>query len=346
MRMLLMVAAAAFVSATILTGLLWRIAHRAGLMDVPNQRSSHDRPIARGGGAAIAIVGIAAMLLLPDVAGPSARFSLTMAVAGGGVALVGFIDDRRGVPWPVRLLVHVLAMGATLGQIIDVCPDGSCNDGTLGRVVLWFLLTGFGAWSLNAFNFMDGIDGLAASQTIFVSTAAAILIALREPLQPEVALLTVMAAAAAGFLAWNWPPARIFLGDVGSGFIGFILFVVPLAAFVQVGISAWVVIILSASFLTDATVTLVRRIARGEPWHQAHRSHAYQRLARYWSSHRRVTLAFTFVNVFWLLPLAWLATRFTAYASLICLLAVTPLAAAVWKLGGGMRGEIEKRVFG
>jgi Fuc2NAc and GlcNAc transferase len=193
------------------------------------------------------------------------------------------------------------------------------------------------AWLLNLFNFMDGIDGLAGLQAVCVSVGGACLAWLAGAPDAGRAPL-LLAAASAGFLVWNRPPARIFMGDVGSGFLGLMLGVLALdAARVRPGL-LWGWAVLLAVFVADASVTLLRRALRGERLSAAHRSHAYQRLVRRWGGHRPVTVLVGAIDVLWLLPLALATVHWPAAAAALTALAYAPLLVGVWCLGAG-RGE-------
>jgi Fuc2NAc and GlcNAc transferase len=190
-------------------------------------------------------------------------------------------------------------------------------------------------WVLNLFNFLDGIDGIAASEAIFVALAGAWLTGAGHA-RPDIAASSLaFAAACSGFLLWNWPPAKIFLGDVGSGYLGYVIAVLALAAARTNSVALWVWLILGGAFFVDATVTLVRRTLRGAPPHEAHRTHAYQWLARTWRSHRRVTLALLVLNVLWLLPWAVLASRYPNAAATAVLGALLPLSVLAVIAGSG-----------
>jgi Fuc2NAc and GlcNAc transferase len=176
---------------------------------------------------------------------------------------------------------------------------------------------------------MDGIDGIASVQTISVCAGIALLVWLTDGPTGSVIGPLVLAAAVGGFLVWNWPPARIFMGDVGSGYLGFMT-----AAFIVVATAhdarlMWGAIVLSGAFVVDATVTLFLRAARRERLFQAHRSHAYQRLAIRWGSHRAVTLLCLAVNLGWLLPIASLVALRHVGGEIGLLVAWVPLAAGV-----------------
>jgi Fuc2NAc and GlcNAc transferase len=138
-----------------------------------------------------------------------------------------------------------------------------------------------------------------------------------------------------GFLLWNWPPAKIFMGDVGSGYMGYVIVVLALAAARENPAALLVWLILGGVFFCDATVTLVRRLIRGERVYQAHRNHAYQRLARRWGSHRAVTVAVIIVNLAWLFPCAWLASVYPGRAAWIVIIALAPLTLSAFLAGAG-----------
>ena len=209
--------------------------------------------------------------------------------------------------------------------------------------VLKGLLLLTAVWWINLFNFMDGIDGIAGMQAIFMLLSAAGLAVYAHPealYSPVWVWMVCISAATAGFLLLNWPPAKIFMGDVGSTWLAFVVFALALPS-IQAGwlsYTSWLV--LSALFVTDATVTLVTRMLRGERWYQAHRSHAYQRLSRKWqddrkAGHRAVTLLFLGVNVLWLAPLATATLLLPSYDWLWLMLAYSPLVVCTWRLGAG-----------
>jgi Fuc2NAc and GlcNAc transferase len=326
------------VATALLTGVVRRRAILRGMLDVPNPRSSHIAATPRGGGLAIALVASVALGALA-FAGTMRTNLLWVLIGGGGaVALVGFVDDRRPVSAGIRLLVHVAAaLWAVfwLGGLSAIpLHHQVLHLGWIGDVLAILAVV----WVLNLFNFMDGIDGIAASEAVFVTGAALAPLALcGVSADVSVATLTV-GAACCGFLPWNWPPAKIFMGDVGSGYVGYAVAALALAAARQSPVMAWVWLILGGVFFVDATVTLVRRLLGGERVYEAHRAHAYQWLARRWGSHRRVTIAVLLVNVLWLLPCALLATLQPSYAALTVVVALAPLALVAIAAGAG-RGE-------
>jgi Fuc2NAc and GlcNAc transferase len=306
-----------------------------GVMDLPNARSSHAVPVPRGGGVGIVVVFLSAVvwLLLRQVI-PA---KLAWALLGGGlaIAIVGLADDRfKLAAWP-RLLVHSLAAAWTVWCLDPIHPFrlGESNFfwAWVSRGVAFIGLI----WLTNLFNFMDGIDGLAGMEAVGVSVFGAILLFLNG--LPSYAQLSwMLAAASLGFLVWNWPPAKIFMGDVGSGFLGFTLGALALFSSKAGPELIWPWLILLAAFFVDATVTLLRRMFSHARWHEAHRSHAYQHAAQAMGSHAKVTLAVAAINLGWLFPLAWAALRYPGAAPALAAVAVIPLLYIAIRFEGGL----------
>jgi Fuc2NAc and GlcNAc transferase len=336
-------AVGAFVVAAALTGMIRRVAIARGMLDVPNDRSSHDVPTPRGGGLAIVVATLAG-LIVSSALGAIPRNHLIALVGGSlAIALVGYMDDRRGLSARVRLVVHLAA------AIWAVWWLGGLPSIRFGREIyelglVGHLLSVLGiVWTLNLFNFMDGIDGLAASEAVFIAWGAAALAALSGSSSDVTTVSVVLGAACCGFLYWNWPPARIFMGDAGSGFLGFVLAVLALAASRDNAAAPAIWLLLGGVFFVDATVTLLRRLTSGQRLHQAHRTHAYQWLARRWNSHQRVTLVVLAVNVAWLFPAAAIASRYPRAAVWLVLAAWLPLiVVAVWVGAGRREGSAER----
>jgi Fuc2NAc and GlcNAc transferase len=327
-------AAICLVMAATLTGWQRRRALRTGMLDVPNQRSSHAQPTPRGGGLAIVVtIAIVSGLLLRFA--PESR-ALIVAVMPGFlvVALVGWLDDRSGLAPRVRLVAHVFGSLWAVWCLARAPGSWLAASDTWMIIAMGALLVLAITWATNLFNFMDGIDGIAGSQAVFTGVMGACLCWLSGDGTSATFMLAI-SASCAGFLYWNWPPARIFMGDVGSGALGFLLAAAPLLI-ATIGISRLVPwAILWGAFVADASVTLVRRALRRERLSVAHRSHAYQRLSRRWGSHRRVTVAFALVNCLWLAPLSLVAWRWPAFCLAILALAWVPLVVVAVLLGAG-----------
>jgi len=314
----------AFLASLALVGLLRQMALRAGMLDVPNARSSHASPTPRGGGLAIVIVTMVAAAAEAILARGAMVDSLVWLVGGGLVALAGFLDDLHGLSAIKRLGFHFSAAALLLlangGLPALPWPGGAIELGIFG----WIIGAVAIVWSINLFNFMDGIDGLAAAQAIFVVGSFAWLQGSDAGGGASLPLLA-LAGAATGFLVWNFPPARIFMGDVGSGFVGFALAAGALLTARHAPTTLWTWLVLNGVFVADATVTLVVRLVRGQRIYEAHREHLYQRLSRRWQSHRTVTLTAIAVNLLWCLPWAVATVRVPDLGAAFAAAALGPL---------------------
>lgn len=332
-------AALAFVAAVFLTRRIRRLAHAHNFLDVPNSRSSHYTPTARGGGLAFVIVILAVICLSGLVNWLTPLWAVGLLGAGGALAIVGWIDDRGHVAAPIRLMIHA---GAAIGVTATLGPLSLDWAGSWPPAVEWFTTILLIVWIINLVNFMDGIDGLAASESCFVLFGFALCLAAAGDWQGSGALALVAGASVAGFLLLNWPPASIFMGDVGSGFLGGLLGGILLLAD-RIGLEFTAAIgILFAVFVTDATVTVLRRLLQGRPIWAAHRSHAYQRLARRWSSHLTVTYLALGVNLAFLLPLALAVSLDRVPGWLGLALAYIPLVMFAISAGAGCEDDKEK----
>jgi Fuc2NAc and GlcNAc transferase len=203
------------------------------------------------------------------------------------VAIVGFLDDCKGVPALKRVLCHILA-----ALIIMVLIAQEVAVPWWMFPVGLFLLV----WSTNLFNFMDGTDGLAAIEAVFVLGVGGLLMrdagAINLP-----PLMWLLSASLLGFLCFNWPKAKVFMGDVGSGFLGFVIAAIAIACYLAFDLSPGLWMILYAVFLFDSTVTLVRRVLHGDRWYEAHKLHAYQRLHQAGWSHAKILIGLIIVNL-------------------------------------------------
>ncbi|MFQ6558116.1 glycosyltransferase family 4 protein [Pseudomonas sp. Lb2C1-1] len=327
-----------FFVSLVLTGGLRRYALARSLMDVPNARSSHSVPTPRGGGVAIVLGFLSVLPILAFLGGLSWTFTWALLGAGAGIALLGFLDDHGHIAARWRLLGHFLGAGWALfwlGGLPALELFGFVLDlGWLGHVLAAIYLV----WMLNLYNFMDGIDGIASVEAICACLGACLLYWLGG-FENLILAPLVLAMAVAGFLYWNFPPARIFMGDAGSGFLGIILGLLSLQAAWSSPKLLWVWLILLGVFIVDATATLVRRLLRGDKVYEAHRSHAYQFASRHYGRHLPVTLAVTAINLFWLLPLAACVVLWSMDGALALILAYVPLLVLAIRFHAG---ELEK----
>lgn len=324
----------ALVATLLLTGGFRRYAIARSLIDIPNDRSSHEVPTPRGGGLALVIVVLAALALLLWSGAMAPSVFAALAGAGLVVAVVGFLDDHAHVAARWRLLGHFLAAGWGLYWL-----------GGLPEIVLWqqpvdlglaghLIAAVFLVWLLNLYNFMDGVNGIAGIELVTVALGGLVLAGVTGVWEAGL-LLAVLIAGGLGFLVWNFPHARIFMGDACSGFLGLVLGLIAVwQGLLQPELFlAWVILL--GTFLVDATLTLVRRILRGDAFYEAHRSHAYQFASRHYASHTPVSLATGLINLAWLTPMAVLAVLSSLPALVVLVVAWVPLVVlAAWFRAG------------
>lgn len=318
----------------VLTRVVMHFALQRALLDIPNVRSSHSIPTLRGGGLAIAGVVLAGGIIVGWLLALPWEFSLAWLSGSLVIAAVGWQDDRYGVRPGKRALVHLaaaVAVTAALGGL----PQIQFGARTLSWGLTGSVLAVVGiVWFLNLYNFMDGIDGIASVQAITMGGFGGALLWWQG--ESGLALLSfLVAAACTGFLWWNWMPAKIFMGDVGSGLLGFQLASLAVASERNASVPLVVWGILGGVFIVDATATLFRRVLNGERWYEAHRSHAYQRAVQSGFSHARVTTAVLLINVC-LGVMAWFAVIHPPWRLPIFLVALGGL--------GGIYLWIEKRM--
>ena len=329
-------ATAHFLVSAIATRQLVANSHRLSTLDIPNERSSHQTPTPRGGGLSFVATSIVGFLLLILNNTLDRVDLLALCCAGIIVAIAGHLDDRQKISGAtVRLVLHaigaiVLIVGIGIPSQISLF-DRTVNIGVIGSILGVLYLV----WLLNLFNFMDGTDGIAASEAIFVCIAGAVL---NYHVLSDINLSTasiILATSTLGFLLYNWSPAKIFMGDVGSGYLGIVIGGLSLMAAKQQSDLLWVWIILLAVFVSDATVTLIRRLLRKQKPHVAHRSHAYQHLAIRLNSHAKVALLVLAVNIAWLLPIAFLVADKQLAGTTGVIIAYVPLLIAALAFGAG-----------
>ena len=310
--------------------------HRFSKMDIPNERSSHLTPTPRGGGIAFVAASLVGFLLLLLNSELARADLLALCCAGAIVAIAGHLDDRQKISGAmVRLIFHalgaiILIVGIGFPSQISLF-DRTIDTGIIGSILGVLYLV----WLLNLFNFMDGTDGIAAIEAIFVCIAGAIL---NYHVLSDInfsAPSIILATSTFGFLLYNWAPAKIFMGDIGSGYLGIAIGGLSLVAAKQQHELLWVWIILLGVFVSDATVTLIRRLLQKQKPHVAHRSHAYQHLAIRFNSHSKVALIVLSINVVWLLPIASLVANKQLAGTTGVVVAYIPLLLAALILNAG-----------
>lgn len=336
MNYLLLLAPVVAVLALLLTWLLRRYALARSIIDMPTARSSHTIPTPRGGGVAIVISFLISLplLLMWDVVASNTVWALFGA--GALIAVIGFLDDHGHIAARWRLLGHFSAAAWVLywlGGFPGLTIFGlTISVSWIGNVLAAFYLV----WMLNLYNFMDGIDGLASVEALSTCLGACLIYWLAG-YAGLIWLPFLLSMAVLGFLFWNFPPARIFMGDAGSGFLGMILGGLSLQAAWHSTDLLWVWLILLGVFIVDATFTLFRRLLNGCKVYEAHRSHAYQFASRRVGSHLPVTLSILAINVFWLLPIALCVALFGLEGWVGVLIAYLPLLLLAFKFRAGER---------
>ncbi|MCX5863701.1 MAG: glycosyltransferase family 4 protein [Deltaproteobacteria bacterium] len=325
----------------LLTGFIRRYALARNLIDVPNMRSSHQVPTPRGGGMAIVVTFFAGLLCLRLTDFLPTQVLLALTGAGGLVAWVGFLDDRRHIAPRWRLAAHFL--GAAWGLFwLGQLPPLSVFGHLLYLGWPGYLLAAvYLVWLLNLYNFMDGIDGIAGIEAITVCLGGSIAYALSAPAGQSWLAPALMLSAVAGFLFWNFPRAKIFMGDSGSGFLGLILGLLSIQAAQVDPELFWCWLILLGVFIVDATTTLLRRVIRGEAFHEAHRSHAYQYASRRFATHRHVSIAVGLINLLWLFPIALLVALGSLPGLVGLLIAYAPLVRCAFHYKAGAKEQQE-----
>lgn len=324
------------ITSLLLTVVLRQYALKHSVIDIPNERSSHSIPTPRGGGVAIVISFLIAIPCLYALNMISNNMLWAVLVGGFGIAALGFLDDHGHIAARWRLLGH---FSAAIWALYCLGGLGTLNIFGWSLNLLWLghtLALFYIVWLLNLYNFMDGIDGLASVETICTCICGAILYVLLG--NTKLAFLPlILAFSVSGFLIWNFPPAKIFMGDAGSGFLGFVLAILSLQAAWFNPDLLWSWIILLGVFIVDATYTLIHRLLRGDKVYEAHRSHAYQYASRQYKGHRPVTLAVLAINLLWLFPLALLVGLNYIDGVLGMIIAFTPLLALTIKFKAGTK---------
>ena len=320
-----------------LTLLIRKSALKTNRLDVPNERSSHTSPTPRGAGLAVVVAFLLGLIALLVENSISDEVFLAVAIPGLAVAIIGWLDDRGHLTSAKWRLVGHFACASLAVWLVGGLPElplanSTIDFGLVGDIAAVIYLV----WMLNLFNFMDGIDLITGVQTVTTSVGVAMLLLISTE-SDLWKIFAVLAASIVGFLFFNLPPAKIFLGDVGSGFIGFTTAVISIIVAKDEPLVAWAMVILLAVFVTDATVTLLRRLLSREHVYVAHRTHAYQHLSKKLNSHLPVSLGVGAINLFILFPIAWLVVELEIIPIFGLLVTYVPLAIVAALLNAGRK---------
>ncbi len=300
-----------------LCGIYLQLAMRWQILDRPNARSSHQKPTPHGAGVPLLLAFFAGLAL----SSPWGFDYIWLLAMAGFLMVLGVVDDFRGLSVKLRFLLYAAVAVSTAFVILRSSMPVLALSGLIKGLCFAFAIM----WALNLYNFMDGIDGIAAVQCVLACAGAAFLVQNSPGGERYMLFCLLLAASQLGFLLWNWAPARLFMGDAGSIPTGFLL--VGLAGYGATrGIlpfACWLVLL--AAFITDASWTLAWRMMTGQAFTQAHKLHAYQRLSRRWHSHSAVVWLLLGLNVFWLIPIAWALQQWPDYTIYFVTLAYFPL---------------------
>lgn len=294
-----------------LTYFIKNYAIKKSLVDIPNGRSSHTTPTPHGGGIAIAIswfLGISYLFYFYDI-DSSLYYSLMVGVI---ISSISYLDDLFELSAKLRLLVQsfVAMLGLYFIGGLDSVDLGffSISNQILTTLFAFFMIV----WFINLYNFLDGIDGYAGSEAVFLGLAGFIFF--------NDSLFLVLVFSVLGFLVWNWDKAKIFMGDVGSTLLGYNVAIFTIYYANQDSMNLWVWIILFGLFWFDATLTLFRRYKNGEKLSQAHRKHTYQRAVQSGLAHDRVVIYSILINLILFLLVYFISNIFYAFTISIILL--------------------------
>jgi Fuc2NAc and GlcNAc transferase len=319
-----------FIVSLIGVHLYQNIATKTGILANPNFRTLHEAPIPSGGGVIFAFIFLIGVFILWILGLLSDNLLIITGIGGCVATLLGFLDDKNNIKSTKKLAIQIFLSGFALFYLdggpllnIDLIPS-------LVAIPLSILLL---VWAINSYNFMDGIDGMAASGTIFSSGTIVLTMVLTNELSEVTILLLLLAVSVLAFMVFNWPPAKIFMGDSGSVFLGYIFGVLILFTTMHNEVSIWTWIIVFGYFISDTTVTQIARLILVKRWYMAHRSHAYQNVARITNSHRKVTIGVIIYSLIWLLPIAIWSVLEPSMAVLATIIALTPALVFSYKNG-------------
>lgn len=314
-----------FLLTVVLTSYYKKFAVRWNILDVPNVRSSHKEPIPRGAGITFFISFNVVLGLLAWQNQLSMYYLYPVLLGGPVILILGYWDDLRSLPATIRLVFH---FSAALFVFLLI-SSGFSKAVEISFLPNWPWLTAifcilFIAWFINLYNFMDGADGLATSIGMVGSGLIAILSYYAG--NKDLAIIyVVLSYALAGFLVFNWYPAKVFMGDSGAYYLGYIFGSLALVSKMYYDSSLYVHLIIFGLFIVDATWTLLRRLFRRERVFQGHRMHAFQKLMARGLGHAKVTSIYILITVLWLFPMAWLSMHYATLSFLFLVLAYLPI---------------------
>ena len=307
-----------------------KIAIKFDIVANPNYRTLHESSVPRGGGVVFSLLFILAIFLIWPYLKLSDNLFLILGVGGGVAAVFGFIDDIMNISARIKLTIQLLLSSWVVYCLyLDSLSLMNWMPISIAIVACLFFMV----WMMNAYNFMDGVDGMAASGAIFSSLTLALVLFLTDNSVELIPIFILIATTVSGFIIFNWPPATIFMGDAGSVFLGYIFGSLLIFTTLNGYLSIWNWLTVFGYFFADTTVTQIIRVILIKKWYSAHRSHAYQNFARITGSHLKVTSRVTLYNIIWILPIAIWSALQPEMEILAAILAVTPALVFAYKYG-------------
>ena len=295
-----------------------------------NFRTLHEYPTPKGGGIVFSIIYIFIVFFNFLMDQLSYEFFMILCLGGAVVTTFGFIDDVKNINARKKLMVQILLSCWIIYWIGDIDLLFLYK---IPYIVELGLLFFFLIWFMNAYNFIDGIDGMAASSAVFTSSTLALVLMLTNPENDIIFLFIYLAVVVGGFLFFNWPKASIFMGDAGSVFLGYTFGSLLLISMIRDELSVWTWLVVFGYYFADTTFTQIARVILVKKWYLSHRSHAYQNLARITGSHLKVTVGVVLYNVVWILPLTLWSAMKPETALIAVVLAITPGLVVAFKFG-------------
>jgi Fuc2NAc and GlcNAc transferase len=285
-----------------------------------NHRTLHKFPLPRGGGIVFSLLFVSSIFLLFVRKELSLELFWVLGVGAFGASLTGFIDDIKSLRATIKLIIQILL---SVWVLYWLNGFGLFVFDLLPNFIVILVIGFFLVFLMNAYNFMDGIDGMAASGAIFFSITLALVLITKENYQTALIFL-ILASTVGGFLFFNWPPASIFMGDAGSLFLGYTFGSLFLYTVITSSITIWTWLVVFGYFFSDTVFTQITRIIILKKWYVGHRSHAYQNLARISNSHYKVTAGVTAYHLLWLFPLTFWTVLQPDFAFIAVFLAIVP----------------------
>ncbi len=311
-------------------------AERHGIVAHLNARTLHSDIVPRGAGIVFGIVFVVSVVLAGAFSLIESSLLAALSLGGFAATVAGFVDDKSGISALRKLAIHAgLAVFLLLVWYSSVYQSGLETLTPVLRVCALLFLLFVPLWLINVYNFIDGVDGLAASGAVFICGAIVIVLWLAHSDASTILAVGLLGACCLGFLPLNLPPARMFMGDAGSIFLGYCVSSLAIWTILHRQVSIWTWIVVLAYYLGDTTTTTLFRIVLVRKWYGVHRSHAYQNLARVLQSHARVTYGVLLYNMCWLLPLAVMSTLRPQFGPTAAALGIVPVV--LWTVRFGPR---------